>query len=243
MNKPYYRAKSRQTGEWVYGTLLYWNGEPNIATVTDLNIHALTAIDPETLSQATGYTDEENTDIYEGDIIVYTQGDHPYRDGQEVTMLNIPNIAADSSEMYDREEKIPYQRVVTNRFDTPDWKSLYTEAGRKQALREQWKEQVDRVIAQSRKDNRLVHLNKWIQFQNCQHEVGSKKLFRAELADLFIDIYSAGYAESANTTRTEEIRHAYREGYNDCKNGKNDRYELKLDLHIPSLANKQSNNE
>lgn len=219
MNKPNYRAKSLETGEWVYGTLINWNdGDPLIATVTDLNLYTAIDIDPDTLSQATGYTDAENTDIYEGDIIVYTQGDHPYRDGQEVTMLNIPDIYS----WYNNREadRIAFQKVVTNRFDTPDWESIYTPQGREKALREQRREQVDQVISQSRMDDRLVNFDRWLQFQNCQHEESSKKLFRAELADLFIDIYSAGYAEGANIARTEEIRNAYREGYNDCKNGK-----------------------
>lgn len=82
-----YRAKRKDTGEWVYGYL--WCGASstyitpyNLGVNYDETMHKITAtaheVDPDTIGQSTGRYDKNEKRIYEDDIILKTYKDgHP----------------------------------------------------------------------------------------------------------------------------------------------------------------------
>jgi uncharacterized phage protein (TIGR01671 family) len=63
-----FRGKSLRDGEWFYGNLFDHDTKGN-THITTLERGCL-VIDPETVGQFTGLTDEFNREVYEGDIIM-----------------------------------------------------------------------------------------------------------------------------------------------------------------------------
>ena len=72
-----YRAKSKKTGKWVFGCLIY-NLDPSKAvdTIREAfireplgNLSTTHEVDPETIGEFTGCIDKKKTEIYEDDII------------------------------------------------------------------------------------------------------------------------------------------------------------------------------
>ena len=63
-----FRGKSLRDGEWFYGNLFDRDTKGN-THITTLERGCL-VIDPETVGQFTGLTDEFNREVYEGDIIM-----------------------------------------------------------------------------------------------------------------------------------------------------------------------------
>ena len=62
--------KDKQIGDWIYGSHLSYP----IAQIIDLEDEYI--VDPDTVGQFTGITDDNERKIFEGDVVWYGWGDH-----------------------------------------------------------------------------------------------------------------------------------------------------------------------
>lgn len=123
-----FRGKRADNGEWVEGSLIIVEDAHRIATSClqgdDENLLDTVCaykVIPETVGQYTGLTDQNGTDIFEGDII--RNYDFTEEDGYAVVKydggafeLNSGDISATFHENY-----WPYEcEVVGNIYDNPD---------------------------------------------------------------------------------------------------------------------------
>lgn len=73
MSREYiFRGKSKETGKWVYGSLLKFHG----FQIFDYTLNAWVSVDGHTIGQYTGVSDDRGNMIYEGDWI--TNPNNPY---------------------------------------------------------------------------------------------------------------------------------------------------------------------
>ena len=84
MREILFRGKRIDTGKWVEGEMLhdmqdrphlYWKTPKELPIV--FSNHAI--VDPATLGQFTGLTDENGTKIFEGDIVEIAKEDEPFK--------------------------------------------------------------------------------------------------------------------------------------------------------------------
>lgn len=63
-----FRGKRLDNGEWVYGDLIHID-DSDIGIVTDYDHWQGCRVDPETVGQFVGITDEHGKEVYEGDVL------------------------------------------------------------------------------------------------------------------------------------------------------------------------------
>lgn len=63
-----FRGKRLDNGEWIYGDLIHID-KSDIGIVTDYDYWQGCRVDPETVSQFVGITDDSGRELYEGDIL------------------------------------------------------------------------------------------------------------------------------------------------------------------------------
>lgn len=232
MNKPNYRAKAQ--GQWVYGTLINRNGKLFLDS-------SETPINPDTLSQATGYKDYSLRDIYEGDILIPADEDILKSEGREVTLLNIAAFARPEEE---EGQQIRNWVVITNRFDIVDWESIYTPRGRELARKNSLRSRAEDIFYKRYHEERPeTEVFKRILRNNINSDIlnglGEEgRAFRDGLYTLISEVYTAGYdygqilchkeqeraEQRACCEKEQAVRQAYSEGYADHKNDNPDRY-------------------
>ena len=111
------RAKRLDNNEWVFGNLLYFTGNKEVAEdayilkqtelVLDWNMRNLFRVDPETIGDWTGVTDKNGVKIFEGDIVRaanrdgsdgYIIGEVKFRTGYYVDFGGYSEFAMDEHE-------------------------------------------------------------------------------------------------------------------------------------------------
>lgn len=90
-----FRGKRPNSGKWITGYLVVNGIYSHILAAGHLAVDCTTEVSPETVGQSTGHLDEENTEIYEGDIVrcIDMMGEEyiskiEYRDGAFIVDVN-----------------------------------------------------------------------------------------------------------------------------------------------------------
>jgi uncharacterized phage protein (TIGR01671 family) len=69
MREILFRAKTADENEWIYGDIFHSGAYPKIMRIHDYKNRVNYAVNPETLGQFTGLTDNNGVKIFEGDIV------------------------------------------------------------------------------------------------------------------------------------------------------------------------------
>ena len=129
MREILFRGKRKDNGEWEYGDL--WcnpYGKRVVCIVSPINDQGTTGgneVDPETVGQFTGLTDENGRKIFEGDIVkgkVHELNGYRVRKGviEYHDTGFIMNLKPNSDSGYDQ-KNVPFEReVIGNVFDNPE---------------------------------------------------------------------------------------------------------------------------
>lgn len=98
-----FRAKRVKYGSWYYGSLLTCqDGTAAIMTAQHTWMSTHVTVDPKTIGQFTGLTDEDQHDIYEGDIIKIVE---EYDDENVYTSIGVVCFVEGIYELQDKNGK------------------------------------------------------------------------------------------------------------------------------------------
>lgn len=126
-----FRAKSRRTGEWIYGDLMHAGTSPNddeyeILYWDEESGWMQDKIIPDTVCQFTGLHDKEGQEIYVEDIIELGLGRHKVQYIITPTTFTAITYMAhsckdgDSVELWQIETETKYIKVIGNYYDNPE---------------------------------------------------------------------------------------------------------------------------